>query len=63
MISPEDADGGVDLVQAFGGLVHGGDTAVHFFTRTVGNIEQDLGRVGHALNGSDHLDRSRLRFH
>ena len=49
------ANGHVDLVQAFSGLVHGGDAALHLFAGTIGDVEQHLGSVGHALDGSDHL--------
>ena len=49
------ANGGVDLVQAVGGLFHGGDAAVNFFARAVGDIEQNLGGIGHALDRGHHL--------
>ncbi len=48
-------DRGVDLVQSVRRLLHGGDTAVHFLPRTVGDIEQHFGGIRDALNGGHHL--------
>src|SRR3979411_205577 len=48
-------DGLVGAVEAVGGLLHGLNAGDDFFTGAVGDIEQNLGGIGHALNGSDHL--------
>src|SRR5581483_3485995 len=49
------ADGGVNPIQAVGGLLHRGDTTMDFFTRTVRDVEKDAGGVGDTLDGSNHL--------
>src|SRR6185503_881685 len=49
------ADGGVDLVQAFGRLLHGRDAAMYLLARTVGNVEKDFRGIGNALNRGHHL--------
>src|SRR5882724_105935 len=48
-------DGDVDLVQSVRGFLHGVDPAVHLFARAVGNVEQNFGSIGHALNRGHHL--------
>ena len=49
------ADRRVDLVQPFCCFVHRGDAAVYLFTGPVRNVEENLCRVGDALNGRNHL--------
>jgi len=52
-------DGLIGAVEAIGGLFHGLNAGDDFLARAVGDIEQDLGGIGDALNGSNHLiDRS-----
>src|SRR5262249_10466649 len=45
----------VDFVQPVRRLFHGRDPVVYFLSRAVGNIKQDLGGVGHTLDGCNHL--------
>src|SRR5262249_32295911 len=53
-------DGAIGAVEAIGGLFHRLNAGEDFLTRTVGDIEEDFGGVGNALDRSDHLvDRSR----
>ena len=53
-------NGVVDLVKAIGGLLHSGDAAVHFLARAIGNVQQYLGGICHALDRGHHLvNRSR----
>src|ERR1700722_18008266 len=48
-------DGGVDAVEAVGGLLHGANAVVHFLARAVGDVEQNLCCIGNALNRRYHL--------
>src|ERR1700730_12810691 len=49
----------IGAIEAVGGLLHGGDAADHFFARAIRDVEQNLGSICHAIDGSNHLvDRS-----
>src|SRR5882724_6959940 len=48
-------DGFVGAIEAVGGLFHGLDADDDFFARAIGDIEQNFGGVGDALNGRNHL--------
>ncbi len=62
--STRNLDGAIDSIQSVGGLVHGRDAVLHFQPRALADVEQDLGGVGHALDGRDHLvDRGRRLAH
>ena len=42
--------GPIDSTQPVNGFFHGSDALVHLFARTLGNIEQHLRGVSHALD-------------
>ncbi len=48
-------DGLVGAVEAVGGLLHGLNAGNDFLAGAVGDLQQNLGGIGHTLNGSDHL--------
>jgi len=45
----------IGAIEAVGGLLHGGDSIDHFFARAIGDVEQNLGGIRHAIDGSNHL--------
>ena len=48
-------NGAVGAVQAIGSLLHGLDAGDDLLAGAVGDVEEDLGGIGDALNGGDHL--------
>ena len=48
-------NGFIRAIQAISGFFHGLNANHDFFTRTVGDIEKNFGRVRNTLNRSDHL--------
>src|SRR5882762_2007129 len=45
----------IGAIETVGGLFHGRDAIHHFFARTIGDVEQNLGSVSHAVDRSNHL--------
>src|SRR6266700_4611434 len=48
-------NGLIGTVETVGGLLHGLDASDDFLARAVGDVEQDLGGIGHPLNRGNHL--------
>ena len=48
-------NGVAGAVESLGGFVHRGHAGAGFFARAMGDIDEQLGGVGDALDGSDHL--------
>src|SRR5216684_2699899 len=55
-------DGMVGAIQTVGGLFHRGNAVYHFLARPIGDVQQDLGSVGDAIDRRNHLIDGRRRL-